>query len=343
MINLISKFIFCSTLIIGTLITISSSSWIGIWIGLEINLLSFIPLIIDNNNLISTESSIKYFLIQAFASLIFLFTIIIYTTKINFLFQIIISYNENIIINSAIILKLGAAPFHFWFPSLIEGLSWFNSLIILTWQKLAPLIIVSYTAFNNILIIFILFSTFIGRIRGLNQTSLRKILVFSSINHIGWLLISLFYRNLLWIFYFLIYLIINISIIIIFYLFNLFNINQLFSFNNKFPLLKFCFIINFLSLGGLPPFIGFLPKWIVIENLIYTNNLFILFFIVIITLITLFFYIRLTFSAFNLNYLSFFWNISKNINFKILNFNLLINIIISVLLILFLINNFYLF
>lgn len=328
----------------GTLITLSSSSWIGIWMGLELNLLSFIPLIIRPNNLNSTESAIKYFLIQAFASLVFLFSSIIYITKFSFFNFIYFNY-ENFIINSSIILKLGAAPFHFWFPNIIEGLSWINSLILLTWQKLAPLTIISYSSYNSYIIVFILFSTFIGAIGGLNQTSLRKLLAFSSINHIGWILTAELYRNSLWLFYFLIYRIINISIIRIFKIFNLFHINQIFIFNNSHLILKFCLFMNFFSLGGLPPFLGFLPKWIIIENIIKSHFFFLTFFIVIAALITLFFYARLTFSAFLLSYPAIKWNLSFNKQYSYKNFNytstIFLNLMSILCLFLFITNNFF--
>lgn len=341
MINLIYKLIFLSTLILGSIISISSSSWLGIWIGLEINLLSFIPLIIDNKNILSRESAIKYFLTQTFASLIFLFVSIIYIIKFNLLFNLHHLLYQNLIINSTILLKIGAAPFHFWFPNVIEGLSWINSFILLTWQKLAPLIILSYSLFSEILYIFIGLSTLIGAIGGLNQTSLRKILAYSSINHIGWLLTALLFNNILWLIYFTLYVIINFSIILIFYMLNLFNVNQIFIFNNTFPILKFCLLINFLSLGGLPPFLGFFPKWIIIENLISTNNLFILFFIVIIALVTLFFYIRLTFSGFTISYPSLKFNFF-NFNNKLITINLLFNTTIIFILLIIIINNYYL-
>lgn len=340
--NFIYKLIFICTLIRGTLIAISSSSWLGMWIGLEINLLSFIPLIIDNKNLFSNESAIKYFLTQAFASLIFLFITIIYIIKFNTLFNLETIQFNNLVINSAIILKLGAAPFHFWFPNVIEGLSWINSLTILTWQKLAPLIIISYSLFRETIFLFIIISTLIGSIGGLNQTSLRKILAYSSINHIGWMLSALLFNNILWLFYFTLYCIINLSILLIFKIFNLFHINQIFIFNNTNPILKFCLFINFLSLGGLPPFLGFLPKWIIIENLISINHLFILFFIVIIALITLFFYIRLTFSAFTFSYPSFSWNFNFFQNNLLININLIFNFIIIITLLTIIINNYYL-
>lgn len=341
MINYISKIIFLFTLILGTIICISSSSWFGIWIGLEINLLSFIPLIINNKNLLSTESAIKYFLTQTFASLIFLFTSIIYIAKFNSIFNFNAFINENTIINRAILLKLGAAPFHFWLPNIIDGLSWINSLLILTWQKLAPLIILSYSLFNWIVLPFIIFSAAIGSVRGLNQTSLRKLMAFSSINHIGWIITALFFNNTIWLFYYIIYLIINLTIIIIFKSFNIFNINQIFIFNNNSPIIKFCFLINFLSLGGLPPFLGFLPKWIIIEHLIKINNIFILIFLVIIALITLFFYTRISFSGLLISYPSTSWIKTIQINPIQININLLINILMILTLLIFMINNYY--
>nr|QDH12209.1 NADH dehydrogenase subunit 2 [Forcipomyia makanensis] len=338
--NFYYKLIFMLTLTTGSLISISSSSWLGMWAGLEINLLSFIPLMIDNKNILSSEAAIKYFLTQTFASLIFLFISILYIMKFNLFFNLNLLTYQNLIINSTMFLKMGAAPFHFWFPNVIEGLSWINSLILLTWQKLAPLMIISYSLFSDIIYLFVIFSSMIGAIGGLNQTSLRKIMAYSSINHIGWMSAALFFNNILWMFYFMMYIIINISIVLIFYSYNLMNINQIFMFNNFMPILKFCLFMNFMSLGGLPPFLGFLPKWMVIETLISMNNMFILFFMVMMTLITLFFYIRLTYSAFTMMYPSVKWNkvFYKN---HLLSWNLIFNMIMMLLFFLMMMNNFF--
>lgn len=194
------------------------------------------------------------------------------------------------------------APFHFWFPNVIEGLTWYNCIILITWQKIAPIIILSYLSFKQFFIFFIILSILLRRIGGLNQTSLRKIIAFSSINHIRWIMSALIFNESLWILYFLIYSIITFRIIFLFNEFKLFYLNQIFSIFSLFYYLKFFFIINFLSLGGLPPFMGFLPKWIIIQSLISLNqNLFILI-IIIITLIILYFYLRISYSAFILNY-----------------------------------------
>jgi NADH-ubiquinone oxidoreductase chain 2 len=137
---------------------------------------------------------------------------------------------------------------------------------------------------------------------GLNQTSLRKIIAFSSINHLGWILAAITYREIMWLNYFLIYTYLSFTLIFLFHSYNLFHLTQIFSFFNETPLIKYITFTSLLSLGGLPPFIGFLPKWLVIQSLSSTNSIFLLFVIVIFTLVTLFFYIRLTYSAFSLRY-----------------------------------------
>nr|YP_010166582.1 NADH dehydrogenase subunit 2 [Hydrocolus stagnalis]QRV62673.1 NADH dehydrogenase subunit 2 [Hydrocolus stagnalis] len=321
----IYKLIFKMMLFMGTFITISSYSWLGIWMGLEINLLSFIPLINMKNNQYSSESSMKYFLIQALASSILLFSIIMTMSQSKMINEMFF-FNKTLMMmmNSAILLKLGAAPFHFWFPEIIEGLNWINSLILMTWQKIAPMMILSYTMkLNNYIYMIIILSTLIGSIGGLNQISLRKILAYSSINHIGWMLTSFIMNEITWIIYFMIYSFISISIIFIFNKFNIFMLNQLFMMMNNMYMIKYFMLMNLLSLGGLPPFLGFLPKWIIIQNLSLNNPMLILFMIMM-TLITLFFYLRISYSSImiNNNELNFLMILKKN-NYNNMTMNLL--------------------
>lgn len=317
---------FLFTLMRGSLIAISSNSWLGSWIGLEINLLSFIPLIINTNNLMSTEASLKYFLTQALASSMLLFSIIMYILITNITIQINLRLDYcNLIINSTLILKIGAAPFHFWFPGVIEGLTWINNLILITWQKIAPLILISYCIYTNFFVIIIILSVLIGSLGGLNQTSLRKIIAFSSINHLGWMLAAILVSENLWRFYFCIYSFLSFTIVYLFNTFKLFHINQAFSIFSNYPIIKFCMFISLLSLGGLPPFLGFMPKWIVIQSLTINNFLFLIIIIVCLTLITLYFYIRICYSAFILNY----WETSWNYYFSYNNVNINTSLILS--------------
>nr|YP_010975283.1 NADH dehydrogenase subunit 2 [Aneogmena fischeri]WNX92417.1 NADH dehydrogenase subunit 2 [Aneogmena fischeri] len=308
MFNNSSKILFMLILIMSTLISICSNSWMGAWMGLEINLLSFIPLMSDNK-LMSTESSLKYFLIQALASSILLFIIIMFMMN-----SIILNNFMKMMFMSSFLLKMGAAPFHFWFPNVIEGLSWMNSLILMTWQKIAPMMLISYIIFKSFIIMSIFFSSLIGALGGLNQTSLRKLMAYSSINHLSWMLASIYESNLIWMIYFLIYSFMTFTMIFLFTMFKISHMNQLFSlfFNSK--TMKFFIFFNLLSLGGLPPFLGFFPKLIVIQSLIVNNQLMVLIFMVMMTLITLYFYMKLTYSSFLLNYYEINWNMNSNFN-----------------------------
>jgi len=298
----------------GTIITISSNSWLGAWIGLEINLLSFIPLISDNNrnNLISTEASLKYFLIQAIASTVLLFAVIIILLESAIIINLII-YSKSIILSS-LLLKRGTAPFHFWFPNVMEGISWINALILMTWQKIAPIILISYVLIYPLLRFRIILSVIIGSLGGLNQTSIRKLMAFSSINHLGWILAAIIYRESLWLIYLLIYSTLLINLTLLFNIFKISHINQLFSLFFKNNNLKFILSINLLSLGGLPPFLGFLPKWLVIQANVLNQQYFIITLIVFIALVTLFFYLRLCYTSFILNYTENSWNYESHFN-----------------------------
>nr|WKU84147.1 NADH dehydrogenase subunit 2 [Serichlamys sp. ECU1] len=323
--NNLTKYLFMYMLVFSTLITISANSWFSAWMGLEINLLSFIPLMSDNN-LMSNESSLKYFLTQAFASSILLFSIIIFLNKNNFMnnnqYQLI-----KLMIFSVMLMKTGVAPFHYWFPNVIEGLNWTNSLILMTWQKIAPLTLMSYSINKTMLMICIIFSSIIGTMGGLNQTSLRKLMAFSSINHLSWLLISMYISKSLWMMYFLMYSFLCLNIILLFKMFNLFHLNQLFNMFNMNKILKFCLFLNFLSLGGLPPFLGFFPKWIVIQQLnLYQHHL-IMTIMIIMTLITLFFYLRMCYSTFMLTSTETNWIFNLNVDSFVLNWYLIISFI----------------
>nr|UFZ12839.1 NADH dehydrogenase subunit 2 [Chloronia mexicana] len=293
-----SKLIFFMCLISGTLISISANSWLGAWMGLEINLLCFIPLMSSSINLMSNESALKYFLAQALASSVLLFSIIILSVEdASFIFFDTINLTQ-LSLDSALLLKLGAAPFHFWFPSVMEGLNWFNSLILMTWQKIAPIILISYNYSYYFIYCSIILSLMIGAIGGLNQTNLRSLMAFSSINHLGWILSSLMISESLWTMYFMFYVFLSISVIFIFMNFKIYHFMQINSHMNNYPMMKFSLFSNLLSMGGLPPFLGFLPKLLVIQNLIKTNDFFMIFFMVMTALITLLFYIRISYSSF---------------------------------------------
>nr|YP_009175365.1 NADH dehydrogenase subunit 2 [Neuronema laminatum]AKZ17613.1 NADH dehydrogenase subunit 2 [Neuronema laminatum] len=313
-----SNLLFSITLMMGSVISISANSWLGAWMGLEINLLSFMPLIICLKNSLSTESALKYYLTQTLGSAILLFGIMCMSMEINFNFYLTMNYSWIYwVMNSTLMMKMGAAPFHFWFPEMMEGLSWMSSFILMTWQKIAPMILLSYCLILKYVVVISILSIIIGSLGGLNQISLRKLMAYSSINHMGWLMSSLMISNFYWILYFMVYTFLSWSMISIFKKYNLFLINQLFNLDNFNPMVKISIFCNMLSLGGLPPFLGFMPKWILIQSLSIHNKFFVLI-MVMFTLITLFFYMRLIYSALMINYTSMKWLLFNESNLNLI-------------------------
>nr|YP_010976946.1 NADH dehydrogenase subunit 2 [Thaumaglossa rufocapillata]WNZ33689.1 NADH dehydrogenase subunit 2 [Thaumaglossa rufocapillata] len=196
--------------------------------------------------------------------------------------------------NSAIFTKMGAAPFHFWFPEVIEGLNWTSSLILLTWQKIAPMTIMMETNKSfTFLSLIMMTSIMISGIMGINQTSMKKILAYSSINHTGWMLGTMMSNKTTWLIYLIIYSAMTANLILIFKKINVINIAQMTKQMNKNKMMKMTMCINFLSMGGIPPFIGFFPKWVVINSMINTEMLMLTFMMITATLMTIFFYLRI--------------------------------------------------
>nr|UZZ44130.1 NADH dehydrogenase subunit 2 [Marilia sp. XG-2021] len=299
-------YLLISLIILSSLFSISSNSWINMWIGMEINLISFLPLMINNSNSFSSESMIKYFIIQTFASINFIF---ISLTKMLFFplnqFHIFMI----ILLMSTLLMKMGASPFHSWFPQIMKTLNWQNCLILSTWQKIIPMIILSYIFMYNFMIIPIILSSSIGSILGMNQSNLKLIMSYSSINHISWLLCSLMMHLMNWLIYFFVYSITNFILISFFKKFKIYYFNQFISTSILYST-KLFIMLNFLSLSGLPPFIGFFPKWFIINFLILNNFLWVSLILILNSLITIFFYLRLCFNSLIINYDQPKWSLS---------------------------------
>nr|NP_871749.1 NADH dehydrogenase subunit 2 [Hemiechinus auritus]BAC78849.1 NADH dehydrogenase subunit 2 [Hemiechinus auritus] len=287
-------------LVMGTIMVLISSHWLLIWAGFEMNLMAMIPIMLYNQNPRSTESAIKYFMIQTTASIIFMMSV-----SINLMLtgQWTVMYINNsmlsTIITISMLMKLGAAPFHLWLPEVAQGLHLNSSMILLTWQKLPLIYLYSlYSTLNfNIMIISALLSIVLGGWGGLNQTQLRKMMAFSSIAHMGWMMAVLCYNPNIMILNLFIYMIMTITLFMIFKYNSSTNISNLSLICNKSPITASLLALMFMSLGALPPLTGFLPKWMVAQELIKNNNTMLALIMLMFALISLFFYMRLIYST----------------------------------------------
>lgn len=292
-----STTLFITTLVTGTLVTISSSHWIFVWAGLEINLLSFIPLIVQSNSNQETEAAIKYFLVQALGSgLLLIAGLLISGPALTLISPTITS----LLLIIRMLIKIGAAPFHFWFPQVIACSRWYICIILSTWQKLAPILVFSSitSSFSTNLIIFIAgLNSIIGGIGGINQTQIRALLAYSSIGHIGWIISATLISQSLTTLYLIIYILISSSLILSFYISN-FKLRNTTSINkiNKNGL--WISVLLLFSLGGLPPLLGFIPKWTLLEQLIGQTYTTLSIILIIGSLINLFYYLTIVINLF---------------------------------------------
>nr|AMR57240.1 NADH dehydrogenase subunit 2 [Equus caballus] len=289
------------TVLLGTMIVMMSSHWLMIWIGFEMNLLAIIPILMKKYNPRTMEASTKYFLTQATASMLLMMAIIINLMHSGqWTITKVFNPTASIIMTSALAMKLGLTPFHFWVPEVTQGISLTSGLILLTWQKLAPMSIlyqISPSISLNILLTMAVLSILVGGWSGLNQTQLRKIMAYSSIAHMGWMTAVLVYSPTLTMLNMLIYIMMTLTMFMLFIQSSSTTTLSLSHTWNKTPLTTTLILITLLSMGGLPPLSGFMPKWMIIQELTKNSSIILPTLMAIMALLNLYFYMRLTYST----------------------------------------------
>nr|AVC05260.1 NADH dehydrogenase subunit 2 [Eurycea chamberlaini] len=293
--------ILLSSLSTGTVITFISNHWFLAWMGLELNTLAMIPLMSKTHHPRATEAATKYFLMQAAASALLLFATALNAWHTG---EWTISYMQSttptLMLTVALMIKLAIAPFHLWLPDVIQGLDLMTCLILLTWQKLAPmalLIQIGPELNPTLLIVLGTLSIILGGWGGLNQPQLRKIMAFSSTAHLGWMAAVLTYSPQLMILNLMLYLMMTVAMFLMMLNLSSTNINKMATSWTKNSSLTPMVMIILMSLGGLPPTSGFLPKWLILEELVKQNMALIAFIMAMSALISLFFYMRLAYTS----------------------------------------------
>nr|YP_010000587.1 NADH dehydrogenase subunit 2 [Neopipo cinnamomea]QOD96486.1 NADH dehydrogenase subunit 2 [Neopipo cinnamomea] len=318
-----AKLISSMSLLLGTTITISSNHWMMAWTGLEINTLAILPLISKSHHPRAIEASTKYFLTQATASTLLLFSS---TTNAWFTGQWDITQLTHptscTLLTIAISMKLGLVPFHFWFPEVLQGSSLMTSLLLATIMKFPPttLLFMTSSSLNPTLMSTLaIASAALGGWMGLNQTQIRKTLAFSSISHLGWMAIILIYYPKLTLLTFYIYSLTTAAIFFTLNNINTLKLSTMMTAWTKTPSLTAMLMLILLSLAGLPPLTGFLPKWMIIQELTKQELTTMATIITLLSLLGLFFYLRLAYCATitlppnSTNYMKQ-WQINKPIN-----------------------------
>nr|AMD83857.1 NADH dehydrogenase subunit 2 [Schizolecis guntheri] len=292
--------IFLTSLGLGTTLTFASSHWLLAWMGLEINTLAILPLMAQHHHPRSVEATTKYFLAQATAAATILFASM---TNAWITGQWDITHMSNpaatIMLTTALSMKVGLAPMHFWMPTVLQGLNLTTGLIMTTWQKLAPLALLIQIApitHPTLLTTLGVLSALIGGWGGLNQTQLRKMLAYSSIAHLGWMIVVAQFMPQLTILTISIYIIVTSTTFLTFKLLTATKMNMLALAWSKAPTLAAIAALALLSLGGLPPLTGFMPKWLILQELTKQELPLTATIMALSALLSLYFYLRLSYT-----------------------------------------------
>nr|AKJ78444.1 NADH dehydrogenase subunit 2 [Actenoides hombroni] len=294
-----AKLISLFSLLLGTTLTISSNHWMMAWTGLEINTLAIIPLISKSHHPRAIEAAIKYFLVQAAASAMILFSSMINAWQTGqWDITQLTNPTSSTLLTAALAMKLGLVPFHYWFPEVLQGSPMTTALLLSTMMKFPPITILLLTSHSlnpNLLTLMAISSTALGGWMGLNQTQVRKILAFSSISHLGWMTIIILYNPKLTLLTFYLYSLMTTTVFLTLNTTKSLKLSTVMISWTKAPSLNAALMLTLLSLAGLPPLTGFLPKWLIIQELTKQEMAPAATTIAMLSLLGLFFYLRLAY------------------------------------------------
>ena len=271
-------FNFYFLLLVSIIISIRFNSRFIIWLRLEINMLRFLPIISSGLN-IELENSVKYFLIQRWASIIFLISYFFCSYFIN---------SIRILLILSIFIKLGISPFHTWFISILKTCSLYILMLLSSLQKIIPLIILNNVFFFFRIFYFCIIITIIFLVIILSSViNINKLLALSSLGNILWLISS----NLLSLKLMILFLTIYVFLLMGIYLFyNSFYYNLFIQINRINFFDKIIIVLLFISLGGMPPLLGFLRKFLILKIIFIYENLILFLIIIFSSLVLLYHY-----------------------------------------------------
>ncbi len=326
---------------LALLLLISSTDMLSAYLAIELQTLSFYILAsFLRQSCFSSEAGLKYFILGSVFSGCFLFGCSIFyglfgTLNFNYLSLLLIDFNSIsyfksinflivfglILIISTFLFKLGVAPFHFWVPDVYDGIPISSLIIFSILPKVATVYFFikwltvlnnTFSSLNFILMLCGLLSLIIGSFFALIQNRLKKLIIYSSIAQMGYVIIGVSQITLNSItgviFFLMTYLITLIAfwnLITLFFSFNNrlakfnkmslngFYISSLQNLNSQHFVLSIILSFLFFSIAGIPPFSGFLAKVLILQSLLETHLYAIVSLIVLISLLTLFYYLRL--------------------------------------------------
>ena len=309
--------------ILGMMVMVSSNDLIVFYVGLELQSLALYVLAsFDRDNVLSSESGLKYFVLSALSSGLLLYGCSLvygFSSSTNFS-QISINYEQSaqgIIFGMVFILvglafKISAVPFHMWAPDVYQGSPTSVTLFFAILPKIAALTVFIrflYTPFSNLIdqwqtiIIFLsIASMLFGAVAAIGQKNLKRLIAYSSISHMGYALAGLTTGTNEGIqssvCYISIYIVMNLAFFSCIFMLKRENkyyekIEDLSGLSKNHPLLSFSLLIVLFSLAGIPPLAGFFAKFYIFMAVIEQSMFFLAIVGLMATVIAAFYYLRI--------------------------------------------------
>nr|AAL78799.1 NADH dehydrogenase subunit 2 [Ctenophorus fordi] len=285
-------------IILGTLMVTSANHWLTAWLGLELNMISIIPMIAKQKHLRSTESATKYLLTQAAASALMLFSSTLNAWQTGSWDITQLNETSSSLMIPALAMKMGAAPVHLWLPEVLQGSTLTTALLITTWQKIAPitlLYMMSNHTQSNITLLIGLLSILIGGWGGINQTQLRKMMAYSSIAHLGWTITAISIMPNIALLNIIIYMTMSTPFFLLLTTTSSKTLQTMTTHWSHSPTTATILTLLLLSMAGLPPLTGFTPKLLILDNLVTHKLTTMATMMALLSLLSLVFYLRTTY------------------------------------------------
>ncbi|WP_193771477.1 NADH-quinone oxidoreductase subunit N, partial [Candidatus Magnetaquicoccus inordinatus] len=313
------------TSLIGAMAMVSAGSFLVLYLGLELMSLSiYVLAAYRRDHLPSSEAGLKYFILGSLASGILLYGIsLVYgatgTTHFSAVAQVIKGaehVSPVLLLGAALVIigisfKVAAAPFHMWAPDVYEGAPTTVTAFIAVMPKVAAFTIffrVLGEAFSSLQMhwapmiqLLAVLSLAVGSLGAIAQTNIKRLLAYSSIGHVGFLLIGLTTGNHLGqqsvVFYLVTYLFMSFGVFCVLLVLNRQGIGDQISdyagLAKKRPLLAFTMSMFMFSMAGIPPLAGFIAKLYVLMAAVKAGLLTLAVISVIFAAIGAFYYLRI--------------------------------------------------
>ncbi len=317
--------------VLGMFVMLSANDLFVMYCGMELQAIAlYVLTACDRDNLSSSEAAMKYFIVGAIASIILLYGISLvfgFTGTTNFSTLVDQVYNgyENghmipvgfyigtSLIIIAICIKIAVAPFHFWAPDVYQGAPLPVTAILSILPKAALILFAArlfYTVlypwmfnFNFLLQIISVFSLFVGALAALKQKNIKRLLAYSSISHVGFILMGLVSETTLGIsaviFYIIIYSFMTLGIFAFIAIIQRtsgeenFDLSMFSGLAKEHPVIALSISIMLLSMAGFPPLAGFLAKFYIIVSVMNSKLYLIATMGLISSVISTYYYLRI--------------------------------------------------